>query len=66
MFRRLFYLFLLHFKDKEKPNLTLNSVLNRYDCQERKNRTDFRHKSLICTKLSYFEYSCLLFENLFS
>ena len=66
MFRRLFYLFLLHFKDKEKPNLTLNSVLNRYDSQERKNRTDFRYKSLKSTKLSLIAYSCLLFENLFS
>ena len=44
--RRLFYLFLFQSKDNGKPNLTLNSVLNRYDGQERKNRTDFLHKSL--------------------
>ena len=47
--RRLFYLFLFQSKDKEKQNLTLNSVLNRYDDQERKNRTDFRYKSLKIT-----------------
>lgn len=64
--RRLFYLFLFQSKDKEKPNLTLNSVLNRYDGQERKNRTDFLHKSLKSTKLSLIEYFCLLFKDLVS
>lgn len=64
--RRLFYLFLLQPKDKEKPNLTLNSVLNRYDGQKRKNRTDFLYKSLKSTKLSLIEHFCLVFKDLVS